>query len=69
MQSLRPKLCFDSSLTQTTGCAFIAPSEVDADGDGLDDGYDADQGGMLIIVVDTVQQRPLQDTDCDGTPD
>ncbi len=39
---------------------YVAPSGVDADGDGLDDAYDPDQGGTPIAQPDT---------DGDGIPD
>ncbi len=42
------------------GQADVLPSGIDADGDGLDDAYDPDQGGIAA---------PLPDHDNDGWPD
>ncbi|MEM9072325.1 MAG: hypothetical protein AAGE52_27710, partial [Myxococcota bacterium] len=48
---------FDANMD---GTPDVTPSGSDADGDGLDDAFDPDSGGMA---------PPRQDTDGDGTPD
>lgn len=44
---------------------YIAPSGQDTDHDGIDDAYDTDQGGTVIIPVDTDSAL----ADADGIPD
>ncbi|MEL7447874.1 MAG: OmpA family protein [Pseudomonadota bacterium] len=48
--------------------AFVAPSGFDTDGDGLDDAYDADDGGTPIVVQNTdgTGAPDYLDTDADG---
>lgn len=48
--------------------SYIAPSGVDSDGDGLDDAYDPDNGGTLLVPVNTdgTGNVDFLDTDSDG---
>ncbi|MHA7111340.1 Ig-like domain-containing protein, partial [Sunxiuqinia elliptica] len=50
----------DSVEGQDSQLAYVAPTGNDSDGDGLDDAYDPDVGGIQVGVVDT---------DSDGIPD
>ncbi|MGQ7848166.1 hypothetical protein ACUNV4_26960 [Granulosicoccus sp. 3-233] len=47
---------------------YVAPTGIDTDGDGLDDAYDPDDGGSVLIIVnsDGLDQADFRDTDSDN---
>ncbi len=61
------------NIESMTAGGYIAPSGNDTDNDGLDDAYDADNGGTPIVPVNTdgVDNPDYLDTDSDddGIPD
>ncbi|OFY73185.1 MAG: hypothetical protein A2265_02280 [Bacteroidetes bacterium RIFOXYA12_FULL_33_9] len=51
-----------------TSAGYVAPTGTDTDNDGLDDGYDSDNGGITISPIDTDSDgtNDYLDTDSDG---